>query len=185
MSDTERRRPGFFADSEHENLGALGFLGVGTKGGQSICYAMDLNLNGFALPSTRQPRDFVMAFKGVRLWNDTTDPHPNMRDKRLGDGDQLDRKTVVRVLEAQRDGLGRFGVKSLRLFGSAARGESDAASDLDLIVELDPETFANYASLTEFLEGLFGCRVDLVMKDAIKPALRGSIFRESVEAARL
>ena len=97
----------------------------------------------------------------------------------------MTRQEILRTLETKRDAVQGFGVKSLGLFGSAARGENDPASDLDFVVELDPKTFANYMGLKEYLENVFGCRVDLVTEGAIKPALRQSIRSECVHAAGL
>jgi uncharacterized protein len=66
------------------------------------------------------------------------------------------------------------------LFGSAARGEATEGSDLDFLVELEKKTFDNYMDLIFFLEELFNCKVDLVMKENIKPRLREPILKETV-----
>lgn len=92
---------------------------------------------------------------------------------------------IVETLAQHRDELRRFGVKSLAVFGSAARGEATDASDLDFLVELEPKTFDNYMDLKFYLEELFQCRVDLVLKDSIKPRLRDTILKEAVHAAGL
>lgn len=68
---------------------------------------------------------------------------------------------------------GRFHVKTLELFGSAALGTFDAAkSDLDFLVEFLPQaaerSFYGYFELKDALEQLFGRRVDLVMPAAIR-----------------
>ena len=52
-------------------------------------------------------------------------------------------------------------------------------------MELEKKTFDNYMDLKEFLEELFGCKVDLVMKDAIKPRLREPILKETIYAQGL
>jgi len=92
---------------------------------------------------------------------------------------------VIKALEKNREAIKDFGVRSIGLFGSCARGEEAATSDLDFIVELEEKTFDAYMGLREFLEGLFGCRVDLVLEDAIKPRLRESIMKEVVHASGL
>ena len=79
----------------------------------------------------------------------------------------------------------RYRVHELAVFGSAARGEASEGSDLDFVVELEKKTFDIYMDLKEFLEGLFGCKVDLVMKDAIKPRLREPILNETIYATGL
>jgi len=70
----------------------------------------------------------------------------------------------------------------LGLFGSFARGESKNTSDLDFLVELEPETFDSYMDVKFFLEDLFEAEVDLVLVDAIKPRLRETILGETIYA---
>lgn len=98
---------------------------------------------------------------------------------------EQNRKSVIRALEENREVIRRLGVRRLGLFGSAARGESTSASDLDFVVEFERKSFDAYMDLKEFLENLFSCRVDLVLADTIKPALRESILREKVHAPGL
>jgi predicted nucleotidyltransferase len=92
---------------------------------------------------------------------------------------------ILKIIEANREKLKGFGVRRLGLFGSAVRGEATEESDLDFLVELEIKTFDNYMDLKEFLEDLFGCKVDLVMKDALKPRLREPILKETVYAQGL
>jgi len=80
--------------------------------------------------------------------------------------------------------LHRIGVKSLSLFGSAAKGESGPNSDLDFLVEFTgTATFDAYMNLKELLEAEFGTRIDLVTRRALKPLLRESILREAIQVA--
>jgi len=176
---------GYFMDSRYENLGGLGIFCPDNNVRGSADYKMELYVNAFALPSTRLPRDFIKAFNGIRLWDDPTEPDQEFKGKRLGRDGRLDRDMVLDMLAKEREALRHYGVKSLRLFGSAARGENDPASDLDFVVELDPKTFANYMGLKEYLENLFGCRVDLVTEEGVKPALRENILSDCVHAAGL
>ena len=76
----------------------------------------------------------------------------------------------------------RFHVGRLAVFGSAAAGSHDAdRSDLDFLVEFQPPAFDDYANvyfgLLEALEGLFGGRIDLVVRSAI----RNPYFLQSVD----
>ena len=89
---------------------------------------------------------------------------------------------MLRIVEANRDSIRAFGVRKLGLFGSAARGETNGASDLDFVVEFERKSFDAYMDLKAFLEDLFGCSVDLVIADAIKPRLRPVILGEAVHA---
>jgi hypothetical protein len=96
-----------------------------------------------------------------------------------------DRESVLKALEANRDAIRQFGVRRLGLFGSSARGDAGESSDLDFVVEFDRKSFDAYMDLKTFLEHLFGCRVDLVLREAIKPRLRASILESAVYAPGL
>jgi len=74
-------------------------------------------------------------------------------------------------------------VRSLDLFGSIARGDSGADSDVDLLVEFDrPVGLFQFFRVQRRLEAIVGRPVDLVMKDAIKRQLRTRILAEAVSA---
>jgi uncharacterized protein len=96
----------------------------------------------------------------------------------------LTREQVLAVLDRHAPELRRLGAKSLALFGSLARGEGSASSDIDLLVELEPKTFDAYMDVKLFLEEALACKVDLVLADAVKPRLRSVILAEAVRAAR-
>jgi predicted nucleotidyltransferase len=96
-----------------------------------------------------------------------------------------DRDEILKSLALNGDVIRGFGVRSLALFGSAVRGEARPTSDLDFIVDFEKKSFDSYMDLKEFLEELFGCRVDLVVADAIKPRLRPFILAEAVHAPGL
>jgi len=89
---------------------------------------------------------------------------------------------VFRTIEANREQLRRLGVKRLGLFGSMARGEASAASDLDFLLELERKSFSTYMDVKFLLEELFVCRVDLVLPNSIKPRLRPIILKEAIYA---
>ena len=79
----------------------------------------------------------------------------------------------------------RYNVSRLDLFGSAVTGQhSPEESDLDFVVEFQPEAFRAYADtyfgLLEALESLFGHPVDLVVDSAIK----NPFFRQRLEETR-
>jgi len=95
------------------------------------------------------------------------------------------REHVLGRLEENREAVRRFGVRSLGLFGSVARGEGTTSSDLDFVVEFERNTFDAYMGLKEFLEGLFDCPVDLVLAHTLKPRLREPVLRETIHAQGL
>ena len=75
----------------------------------------------------------------------------------------------------------RFGVRSLALFGSYARDESHAGSDVDMLVDFDGmATSERYFGLQFFLEDLLGAPVDLVTRQALRPQLRPFVERDAI-----
>jgi hypothetical protein len=101
------------------------------------------------------------------------------------DAHSLNRAGILATLDDHADELRRLGARSLALFGSLARGEGSDASDVDLLVELEPKTFDAYMDVKMVLERVFRRRVDLVLTDTIKPRLRAKILAEAVHASRL
>ena len=88
---------------------------------------------------------------------------------------------IITLLANHRDTLTRFGVSSLAVFGSVARGESTPESDVDILVEFEGHaTFDRYMGLKFFLEELLNRRVDLVTPKALKSRLRPYVEREAV-----
>lgn len=91
---------------------------------------------------------------------------------------------IETILSKHKHRLDAFGVKSLRLFGSFARGEDRQNSDVDVLVEFDgPATFSGYMGLSDFLEEVLGRRVDLVTTKALREPIRDEILREAKQVA--
>lgn len=75
----------------------------------------------------------------------------------------------------------RFGVTRLVLFGSLARQQSNAESDVDLLVRFDgPATSTRYFGLQFYLEDLLGRPVDLVSDKALRSELRPFVERDAI-----
>jgi len=87
-------------------------------------------------------------------------------------------REILRVLEQHGAQFRQMGVRRIGLFGSYRRGVSTAESDMDFLVVLERPSFDAYMDLKFFLEDLFGCRVDLVLEDALKPRLRPHVLSE-------
>lgn len=92
------------------------------------------------------------------------------------------RDQALATLRTERERLQReYGVKSLALFGSVARDEATAASDLDLLVEFDrPTGLLGLFNLQTHLEELLGCPVDLGTPSSLKPRIRQRVLAEVV-----
>lgn len=88
---------------------------------------------------------------------------------------------VLATLRAHEAELRAAGIRRLSLFGSVARGDDEADSDVDLAAELDPAAriglFA-LAGLERRLGALLGRKVDLLPEPVEKPRLRASIERD-------
>lgn len=97
----------------------------------------------------------------------------------------MTRADVLALLEANRDVIRAFGVRSLALFGSFARDEATESSDVDLLVDFERKSFDAYMDLKAFLERLFGRKVDLVLPSTLKPLLKAPILASAVHAAVL
>lgn len=69
---------------------------------------------------------------------------------------------------------------SLRIFGSALRGDDHAGSDIDLLVEFAPDaSLLDLIGLQQDAEALLGRRVDIVTPDGVSPFLRQRILDEA------
>jgi len=93
------------------------------------------------------------------------------------------RDEVIAAIRKHRTELNEFGVTSLSVFGSVARGVAGPASDVDLLVEFAaPVGLFTFVRLQQRLEALLGRRVDLVTFEAIRPSMRQQILSEAARA---
>jgi predicted nucleotidyltransferase len=77
-----------------------------------------------------------------------------------------------------------LGVAALYVFGSVARGEARADSDIDVLVEFDgAPTFARFMDLKALLEDTLGAHVDLVTRAALRSQLKPRIDAEARRVA--
>lgn len=74
------------------------------------------------------------------------------------------------------------GLTSLALFGSVVEGTARADSDIDILVEVDPQvrfSLVDLVALNDFLEERLGRKVDVVIKEAIEPAIRERVLAQA------
>jgi predicted nucleotidyltransferase len=75
----------------------------------------------------------------------------------------------------------RHGATNVRVFGSVARGEADAASDLDVLVDLEPgRSLLDLGGLLMDLQQLLGREVDVVTVRGLRPRIRERVLQEAV-----
>ena len=97
----------------------------------------------------------------------------------------LTKEKILREIEEQSERIKGYGVRRIGLFGSYVRREQGSQSDVDILVEFERgrKTFDNYMELKFLLEELLGCRVDLVISEAVKPDLKPYILGSVTYAA--
>jgi uncharacterized protein len=94
-----------------------------------------------------------------------------------------DLQGVLETLKAHETELRQLGVRHAAVFGSVARGQERPESDIDVLVDLDPELTIGvfqYARLKLYIGGLLGGASDVVNRRKLKPLLRDNILREAV-----
>ena len=75
----------------------------------------------------------------------------------------------------------KYKIKEIGVFGSIIRGEQNKRSDIDILVEFEETPdLLRFIELERYLEGLFGKKVDLVRKQALRIELKDRILNEVV-----
>ena len=90
----------------------------------------------------------------------------------------MKRRDAIIALRGQADAVRALGATSLYLFGSTARDESGAGSDIDLFIEYDRSSrfsLVELVGIKQLLEGRLGASVDLTTRDSLDPLLRDRI----------
>jgi predicted nucleotidyltransferase len=96
----------------------------------------------------------------------------------------MGREDILSLLRSRRAEIERFGVSSLRLFGSVARGEASPDSDIDLLVSFrDTPTYSGFMKLRIFLEDLLARKVDLVTESGLRERVRPFVEKDAIRVA--
>lgn len=97
----------------------------------------------------------------------------------------MNRDAAIAILRANEPSLRRLGVRRAALFGSAARGEAVAGSDLDIMVEIDPAAHVDlysYVGITHYIAGLFPAPVDVAERGMLLEPVRRTADKDAVYA---
>ena len=85
-----------------------------------------------------------------------------------------ERRTQVLAIAA------KHGAYNVRVFGSVARHEADSASDIDLLVDMEPErSLLDLGGLLMDLQELLGCPVDVVTEKGLRGRIRERVLKEA------
>jgi uncharacterized protein len=97
-------------------------------------------------------------------------------------GAVMNRQAILERLNAEAPGLRRkYGVKSLAVFGSMARGDDREGSDVDILVTFEgTPTFDNFMGLKLDLEELLGRPVDLGTPETLRPEMRAAVEQDLI-----
>lgn len=90
-------------------------------------------------------------------------------------------KVIMTLQEIRGELASGYKVRSLGIFGSYVRGLQKPDSDLDILVEFEDEAdLFHLTALGIYLEQLFGCRVDIVPKKALREELKAKVLEEVI-----
>jgi predicted nucleotidyltransferase len=95
------------------------------------------------------------------------------------------KEQVIAILKSNEMHLRHLGILRAALFGSLARDEEHPGSDIDILIEVDPEahiTVFDYADLKEHIAGLFAEPVDVVDQDGLKLHVRPTAMADALYA---
>ena len=75
----------------------------------------------------------------------------------------------------------KYKVREIGVFGSYVRGEQTKRSDIDILVDFEESiSLLKFLEFENYLSKIIGAKVDLVMKDALKPRIGSHILKEVV-----
>jgi predicted nucleotidyltransferase len=97
----------------------------------------------------------------------------------------MNREQIIETLRAHEPELRHRGVLHAALFGSVARGDQKRASDIDILIELEPQApvgLFEYVGITQYLADLFPARVDVANRNSLKEHVRPGAERDAVYA---
>jgi len=91
------------------------------------------------------------------------------------------KENILTTLKLNKLKLSKLGIRSVGLFGSYIRNEQSIDSDIDLLIDFEPEkeNFDNYMAVYDFFEKLFkNERIEVVTKNGLSPYIGPKILKE-------
>jgi uncharacterized protein len=92
---------------------------------------------------------------------------------------------AIETLRRSKQALRGRGVMHAALFGSMARGDNHSGSDIDIMIEIDPNarmTVFDYVDLKDYIATLFDTPVDVVTREGLKPYVRPVATADAIYA---
>jgi predicted nucleotidyltransferase len=93
------------------------------------------------------------------------------------------KENILKQLKLHRSELTRFGISAVGLFGSYVRNEQSEKSDIDLLVDFEPdqENFDNYMAIYDIFEKIFkNEKIEIVTKNGLSPYIGPKILNEVI-----
>jgi predicted nucleotidyltransferase len=93
----------------------------------------------------------------------------------------ITKEQIVRSITSTKPELERFGIRNIGLFGSYVRGEQTKKSDIDILIDFEPEkeNYDNYMAVYDIIERLFiNERVEIITKNGLSPYIGPRILNE-------
>ena len=88
---------------------------------------------------------------------------------------------ILSTIKTHKTELKKFGIRNVGLFGSYVRDEQSKKSDIDILIDFDPdkESFDNYMAVYDYFEKLFkNEKIEIVTKNGLSPYIGPSILKE-------
>jgi predicted nucleotidyltransferase len=103
----------------------------------------------------------------------------------LTDKTAMNTQDILAQLKENEAALRARGVIHAALFGSRARGDNRPGSDIDIMIEIDPNAHIgvfDYVGLKDYIAEILDSRVDVVSRDGLKPYVRPAATADAIYA---
>lgn len=105
----------------------------------------------------------------------------NTKSQTRNPPNSVGKRTIIERLQAHREEIEEMGVRYLAVFGSVARDEATAGSDVDILVDLErPAGLLKLGHLHNFLAAILEREVDVVPRESVRPQVERRISQEAL-----